>query len=152
MLPDPGGLRFQTVHTDDVAQAYHLAVTGDVRGAFNIAADPVLDLADMGRLLGVPVRRVPVGVTRAALAAAWAAHLVPASPGLFDLLTHAPMLDTTRAREVLGWKPQHDAVEAVQAFLAGVESGRGAPTPPLAPGTSGRLRSHEVATGVGETD
>jgi nucleoside-diphosphate-sugar epimerase len=152
VLPDPGGLRFQTVHTDDVAQGYHLALTRDVRGAFNLAADPVLDLPAMGRLLGVPVRQVPRGAARSVAAAAWLAHLVPASPGLFDLLVNAPMMDTTRAREVLGWRPEHDAVGAVQAFLAGIESNRGAPTPPLDPRTSGPLRRHEAATGVGERD
>jgi nucleoside-diphosphate-sugar epimerase len=152
VLPDPGGLRLQTLHTDDAAQGYRRALTREVRGAFNLATDPVLDMPALGRLLGVPVRRVPAGAARAAVAAAWSAHLVPASGGLFDLLSHVPMMDTRRAREELGWQPEHDAFDAVQAVLAGIERNEGAPTPPLAPATSGRFRSHEVATGVAETD
>ncbi len=152
VLPDPGRLTLQTLHTDDAAQGYRLALTQDVRGAFNLAADPVLDMPALGRLLGVPVLPVPVPAARTALAAAWSAHLVPASPGLFDLLTHVPMMDTTRARTELGWRPRYDAIEAVQSFLAGVERNDGAPQPPLAPETSGRLRGHEMATGVAETD
>ena len=34
------------MHSDDVADAYRRAVTGDVRGAFNIAADPVIGTRD----------------------------------------------------------------------------------------------------------
>lgn len=152
VLPDPGGLRLQTLHTDDAAQGYRLALSRDVRGAFNLATDPVLDMPAIGKLLGVPVQRVPARAARAAVAAAWSAHIVPASAGLFDLLTNVPMMDTRRAREELGWTPQHDAFDAVSAVLAGIERNDGAPTPPLAPETSGPLRSHEVATGVAETD
>src|SRR5205814_6493560 len=43
IVPDLPRLRFQAVHSYDVGEAYRLAVTGDVRGAFNLAADPVLD-------------------------------------------------------------------------------------------------------------
>jgi UDP-glucose 4-epimerase len=150
VLPDPGGLTFQSVHTDDVAAAYHRALTTDVSGAFNLAAEPVLDMPAIGELLGVPVRRVPARAGRAALTAAWNAHLAPASPGLFDLLTKAPMMSTDRARDELGWRPEHDAIEAIQSFLAGIESGEGAPTPPLDPDGSGPLRRHEMATGIGE--
>src|SRR4029079_18225614 len=43
VIPDIGGLRFQAVHTRDVADAYRLAIVGEVHGAFNVAAEPVLD-------------------------------------------------------------------------------------------------------------
>src|SRR4051812_8024873 len=43
IVPSIPGLRFQAVPSDDVAQAYKLAVLGDARGAFNVAAEPVLD-------------------------------------------------------------------------------------------------------------
>ena len=40
VLPDPGGLTFQAIHTDDVVQAYLQALTQPVSGAFNLAAEP----------------------------------------------------------------------------------------------------------------
>src|ERR687896_464536 len=43
VLPLPAGLRVQSVHSNDVGEAYRLAVAREVRGAFNIAAEPVLD-------------------------------------------------------------------------------------------------------------
>ncbi|MGH3367249.1 MAG: NAD-dependent epimerase/dehydratase family protein [Nocardioidaceae bacterium] len=150
VVPDPGGLRLQTLHTEDAADAYARAVVRPVTGAFNLAADPVLDMPAIASTLGARTVKVPASVARAGLAAGWHAHLVPASPQLFDLVTRIPMLDSTRAREVLGWAPRHDALDAVRAFLAGLRSGKGGPTPPLAPETGGWLRGHEFATGVGE--
>jgi hypothetical protein len=52
------GCGFQGVHSLDVGEAYHQAVVRDVSGPFNIAADPVLDPDELGRLLGA--RPVPV--------------------------------------------------------------------------------------------
>jgi nucleoside-diphosphate-sugar epimerase len=150
LVPDPGGLRLQTLHTQDAADAYARAALQPVSGPFNLAAEPVLDVAAIAGCLGARTVRVPAALARTGLAAAWHAHLVPASPHLFDLVTRIPMLDTTRAREVLGWTPRHDALDAVRAFLAGLRSGEGGPTPPLGTQAGGRHRGHEVATGVGE--
>ena len=69
-VPDAPRLRFQAVHTDDVARAYCLAVMRDVRGAFNIAADPVLDADRLARLLRA--RRLPApGFLRGVAAFTW---------------------------------------------------------------------------------
>src|ERR687896_1523067 len=43
VVPRTERLRFQSVHSNDVGEAYRLAVAREVRGAFNIAAEPVLD-------------------------------------------------------------------------------------------------------------
>ena len=50
MLPLPRGLRLQAVHGDDVGEAYRLAVTDErACGAYNVAAEPVLDTETLGR-------------------------------------------------------------------------------------------------------
>nr|MDQ5807329.1 NAD-dependent epimerase/dehydratase family protein [Actinomycetota bacterium] len=52
-LPVTERLRFQAVHTDDLAEAYRLALANDAaRGAYNVAADPVLDGETLGEALG----------------------------------------------------------------------------------------------------
>ena len=43
VVPYHPALRVQAEHADDVAEAYTRAVLSDVSGAFNLAADPVLD-------------------------------------------------------------------------------------------------------------
>ncbi len=149
VVPDPGGLHLQTLHTEDAADAYARAVLQPVSGAFNLAAEPVLDMPAIAACLRARTVRVPAAVARAGLSAAWHAHAVPASPQLFDLVLRIPMLDTGRARDVLGWTPRHDATAAIGAFLAGVH-GEGGPTAPLSEETSGRHRRHEFETGLGE--
>ncbi|MFD3975354.1 SDR family oxidoreductase [Streptomyces cyaneofuscatus] len=130
-VPDLEGLRFQVLHTDDAAEAYRLAVLQDVTGPFNLAADPVIDARVLAELLDARIVRVPRALVRTALAGAWRAHAVPASPHLFDAVLRLPVLDSSRAREVLGWQPTRTAQEALNAFLRGVREGRGEDTAPL---------------------
>ncbi len=134
VVPDVPRLRFQAVHSLDVGDAYRRALlTADAHGAFNIAADPVLDPESLARLLGA--RRVPLrgGMLRAAADLSWRLKLQPSPPGWIDLALGVPLLDTTRAREWLGWEPRHDAGEALLELLDGLREQAGAPTPPLAP-------------------
>lgn len=149
LLPHPEGLRTQSVHTDDVAEAYRLAAFGDARGAFNLAAEPVLGAAELAEILGARPIAVPRTLVRAAVAAAWHAHLVPADPHLFDLFLQLPVMDTTRARTELGWVPRRSATEAITEALHAMAGGEGGPTAPLAPDRPDR-RLAEVTTGVGE--
>ena len=51
IVPALERLRFQAVHSFDVGEAYRRAVTSQARGAFNVAADPVLDPDELARLL-----------------------------------------------------------------------------------------------------
>lgn len=151
VVPDLPGFRLQVVHSRDVAEAFRLAVTGDARGAFNTAADPVLDAHQLAGLLDARVVPVPRWAARAAVATAWHLRLTPASPHLFDAALRLPLMDLTRARDDLGWTAAHSSLDAVGEFLDGLRHTAGLPTPPLAPQTGGRLREHELRTGVGST-
>ncbi len=148
-VPLPHCLHLPVLHTEDAADAYAAAVLRPVVGAFNLAADPPLSAADLAEILGARAVPVPPRLARAALAAAFAVHAVPVAPGLLDLAMAVPMMDSSRARTELSWRPRHTPAEAIEAFLAGVSGESGHPTPPLAEATSGPLRSHEVATGTG---
>lgn len=149
VVPVPSDLRFQTVHADDVADAYRRAVVGDARGPFNVAADPVIDVDGLAELLDVRTLEVPRRLVRAAVATAWHLHVAPADPALLELFLQLPMMDSGRIRRELGWEPRHSSHDALRAFVDGLAAGAGGPTEPLAPDSLGR-RMHEVATGVGE--
>jgi UDP-glucose 4-epimerase len=149
IVPDLPGLRFQAVHSLDAAEAFRQAVLRDVRGAFNLAADPVLGVRELARLLDARPVRVPAAVVRAVVATAWQLRLVPAAPDLFDALLQLPIMSTARARAELGWQPRYGSLDTLDEFLAGLREGAGMDTPPLAPHTGGRLRAREAATGVG---
>jgi nucleoside-diphosphate-sugar epimerase len=148
VVPDVPGLRVQAVHSADVGEAYRLAALLDVRGAFNIAAEPVLDAVTLAGMLDARPIPTPAWLLRGPLAAAWRAHLAPAAPGLLDAVLRLPLMDITRARAELGWAPRYSSTEAIQEFLGGLRAGAGMATPPLAPDSAGG-RFHELATGVG---
>jgi nucleoside-diphosphate-sugar epimerase len=137
------------VHSQDVGEAYRLALVNDVRGAFNIAAEPVLDPQTLSQALGA--RRLPIGraVARAAAALSFRLRMQPSEPGWVDMGLGVPLMDTTRARRELGWEPRSSSIDALRELLAGMAAGAGAHTPPLDPETSGPLRAREFLTGVG---
>ncbi|HVM02911.1 MAG TPA: NAD-dependent epimerase/dehydratase family protein [Acidimicrobiales bacterium] len=136
VVPATAGLVFQAVHTADAAEAYRLAALGGGRGAYNIAAEPVLDGRRLADALGARAVAVPRRALRAAALASWRLHLQPTPPGWVDLAFAVPVMDTTRARTELGWAPSVPADEALRELLDGMADGAGLPTPPLRPGRS----------------
>jgi UDP-glucose 4-epimerase len=133
IVPAMDRLRFQAVHGDDVGEAYRLATVRDVRGAFNIAAEPVLDPDELGRILDArPVPVPPVALRLLALAT-WKLRLQPTPPGWVDMALAVPIMATERARSELGWTPRHTSADALLELIDGIHRRDGAPTPPLQP-------------------
>ncbi|HZH25220.1 MAG TPA: NAD-dependent epimerase/dehydratase family protein [Solirubrobacteraceae bacterium] len=152
LLPLPAGLCVQGVHTADVAEAYRLVATDErARGAYNVAAEPVLDSATLARALEARAVQVPVGAVRAAADLSWRLRLQPTPAGWLDMGMAVPVMDTRRIRDELGWAPRHRADEALLELLEGIRQFAGAPTPPLEPRSGGLLRWREFASGVGRS-
>jgi UDP-glucose 4-epimerase len=117
VIPDPG-VPFQLVHHDDVASALGAAVLGAGEpGVYNLAGDGTLTLGDLADALGwysIPVPDVAVG------AAAELIARLPFAPGeaqWIESLRRPVIMDTTRARTILGWAPRHDARETLAAMV-----------------------------------
>ena len=151
-VPNIPGLRFQLVHSDDVGEAYRLAIVREASGAFNIAAEPPLEPRSLAQLLRTRLVPVPRRLARAVASLAWRAHVQPTSPDWLDLALAVPLLDTTRARTELGWSPSRSGGDTFLEFIAGLLDGAGIDTPPLSPKTGGPLRAGELAGGVGERE
>jgi len=150
LVPAHERLVFQAVHRDDVAEAYRLALLDeDARGAYNVAADPLIDSRELGRILGARPVPVPAALLRAGAGLTWRLRLQPTSPGWVDMGLDAPVMDTSRVRAELGWKPKRSGSEALLELIEGMRDGAGAPTPPLDPSTGGPGRVREILTGVG---
>jgi nucleoside-diphosphate-sugar epimerase len=131
-VPRTPKLVFQCVHTADVAEAYRLAVVSDARGPFNVAADPVLDPDELGRILHARPIPVPAAVLRVAADASWRLRVQPTPPGWIDLALSVPVLDTARIRRELGWSPKVSAAAALVELLEGLVHAAEASTPALA--------------------
>jgi len=145
VVPHIPGAVAQLLHSLDAGEAYRLAATRDVSGAFNVAAEPEVDGRRVADALGARALTIPPKVARALAAGTWRARLQPTSPDWLDLALGVPLLDCTRAREELGWSPTRDGIETIRELLLGVADGAGGPTPPLRAGGRGA----EIAAGVG---
>ena len=131
VLPLPAGLRFQAMHGDDAGQAYRLALLSDARGAYNVATDPVIDAAELGKLLEARALRVPKQAFSAAMAGAWRLRLIPADESLLKMFLSLPTLDSSRIRAELGWQPRYSGADALREVMEAMAEGAGGPTPPL---------------------
>jgi UDP-glucose 4-epimerase len=149
VVPAADRLVFQAVHSDDAGDAYRLALTTEVAGTFNVAAEPVLDPVTLGRILDARPVRVPGRLLRAGAAASFKLRLQPSEPGWVDMGLGVPLMDVTRAREELGWEPRHSAADALLELLDGMREGAGLDTPPLEAGGAGPFRAREFLSGVG---
>jgi nucleoside-diphosphate-sugar epimerase len=149
VFPRLRGLSLQAVHAADAADAYRRAVVSDATGPFNIAADPVLDADRLAEVLGGRViPGPPVGVVRGLASASWNLRLQPSSAGWLDMGIQAPLMDTTRARNELGWVPANDAMSALRELLDGMRDGAGGTTPPLRADAGGPGRAREYPPGT----
>jgi UDP-glucose 4-epimerase len=98
---------------------------------------------------GCELYPLPAGALRGAASLSWKLRLQPSSPGWIDLALGEPMMDTTRAREELGWEPTVSSLDALDELLSGIRHAEGVPTPPLETSAGGPLRAREPATGIG---
>lgn len=143
MVPRHSRLRVQAVHADDAAEAYLRAVRSDRTGAFNIAAEPVLDGPLVAADLGGWAPPLPLALLRLLARAAWRTRLVPADEGWLELSVAVPLMDCSRAERELGWRPRRDARDALRDLLSGIAAGSGTASPAMRPGR--RAAGHRTA-------
>jgi nucleoside-diphosphate-sugar epimerase len=133
LFPSNSELRFQVAHSLDAGVAFARAAVRPVRGAFNVAADPVLDGQALARILKARPMPVPKRLLRSVASAAYRLHLQPTDPGWVDLVLQVPLLDTSRIRRELDWEPRFDGADAINEILEGLRTKEGLETAPLTP-------------------
>jgi len=133
---------FQAVHSFDVGEAFRLALHADVRGAFNLAAEPILNSAVIAEALHARLVAVSPNVMRTVASISWHLRLQRSDPGWVDLCLQSPLIDSTRARTELGWAPLRSGVSALLELLDGIRDDAGISTPPLAPSLGKGTSTH----------
>jgi nucleoside-diphosphate-sugar epimerase len=117
VLPD-AGVPFQLVHHDDVAQAVRAAVVGaGPPGAYNLAADGQLTVTELAHAIGWHAVAVPRLVQDVAAALVRATPILPAEAEWVHALRYPMLMDTAKARRLLGWTAAYDARQALDAML-----------------------------------
>lgn len=131
VVPLDRDLRLQFVHAEDVADAYVRALETRARGAFNLAADPVVSPSDIATVLGARHVHVPFAALRCAADLGWRLHLQPVDAGWLDMAWQLPQLSHERATAELGWRPSRDALAVLGELVAGIRDGAHGETPIL---------------------
>jgi nucleoside-diphosphate-sugar epimerase len=137
----------QFVHEDDAVEAMALAVTADLAGAFNVAADGWMSRDDLRGVVGRRIQPgIPPELAERVLGRLWPAGLADLPPSAVPYLVHPWVVAVDRLRAA-GWSPGHSNEEAV---LACVESrprpGRARLVAALAVGTGAAAAGMVAAT------
>jgi UDP-glucose 4-epimerase len=116
LMPDPG-MAMQLVHHDDVATAIALAAVGAGEpGAYNLAADGEVSLGQVAKATGTRAVRVPQVLAVAASEVVARLPILPSVAEWVHVGRGSVVMDTSRAKDVLGWRPQYTSSETLAAL------------------------------------
>ncbi len=119
-VPDPG-FPLQLVHHDDVAAAIALAATTDAPpGAYNIAGDGEVSISDVVTALGGRPVRVPAVAATAASAVIAHMPFVPSALEWLHVARASVVMDTSKAKSQLSWKPTYTSAETLHALAEAI--------------------------------
>jgi UDP-glucose 4-epimerase len=121
VLPDPGA-PFQLVHHDDVADALVAAIIRRGKpGIYNLAGEGELRVRDLARAMGWYSVPVPAGAVDALAEAIRRVPFLPPEASWINSVRVPVLMDTTKARRELRWRPTNDAADTL---LETVEASR----------------------------
>jgi nucleoside-diphosphate-sugar epimerase len=108
----------QFIHEDDVGRALLLCVlAAGPPGAYNIAGDGVVTAVEVAREFGALPITLPAGPAQAAARAVARLPFLPPVAEWIEAASRPVIMDTSRARDRLGWRPRYSGLEALQDTL-----------------------------------
>jgi nucleoside-diphosphate-sugar epimerase len=108
----------QFIHEEDVGRALVQCIVGaGPPGAYNIAGDGIVTAADVAREFGALPIPLPPGPAQAAAKAFSRLPFLPPVAEWVEAASRPAIMDTTKAREQLGWRPRHSGLEALRDTL-----------------------------------
>ena len=116
-VPD---LPMQFIHEEDVGRALVQCIVGaGPPGAYNIAGDGIVTATDVAREFGALPIPLPAGPAQAAARAVARLPFLPPVAEWVEAASRPAIMDTSKAREKLGWRPRYSGIEAVRDTLRG---------------------------------
>jgi nucleoside-diphosphate-sugar epimerase len=82
-----------------------------------VAADGILTGADVAREFGLLPLPLPAGPARRAARTVAALPFLPPAAQWVEAASHPAIMDTTRAKNELGWAPRYTALESLRDTL-----------------------------------
>ena len=118
-LPDGQDPNFQFVHEDDVAELFSLLIEKKVPGAFNVAGDGVMRISEAFAMIGKRAIKIPRRLYYCLIWILWKLRVkvVEAPAGVVDYVAYPWVLDTSRAKEILGWEPKYTSKETIKIMF-----------------------------------
>jgi UDP-glucose 4-epimerase len=118
VLPDPG-VPFQLVQHDDVASAMRAAVLGrGAPGIYNLAGAGELTVKQLAEELGwysIPVPELAVDAVAEMIGRL---SFLPAQAQWIAAFREPMIMDVSKARRELRWRPKHDALQTLRETIA----------------------------------
>jgi UDP-glucose 4-epimerase len=88
-------------------------------GAFNVVGDGPMRFSEIGAMIGKKSKKVPRWLAYGVAWLMWRLRVsrLEGPEGLIGYTRYPWVLDTTRAKELVGWKPRYDTRETVRIML-----------------------------------
>jgi UDP-glucose 4-epimerase len=115
--------RMQFLNDTDLLDAVEHATLADIAGTFNVAGQGVMMLSQAIRRLGRPALPLPGFAVGPLGSAMRQARVADFSREQVAFLAYGRGVDTTRMREVLGFRPSRTTEQAFGEFAASIEPG-----------------------------
>jgi len=107
----------QLAWIDDVAEAFYLVLKKDVSGVFNIGADNPISSREIAEKLGISCVKIPYHFGLLLINALYKLHLLKTlTPGWIRATRYPIIVDSSKAKRVLGWTPKYDTYGSVKAL------------------------------------
>jgi UDP-glucose 4-epimerase len=108
--------RLQFLHEEDAVEALHLAMMSDCRGIFNVAGEGVVYLSQAIRLLGKLEAPLLLPVAQGLASLLRSLSIVDFPTDQLKLILFGRVLETRRARDVLGFEPRYTTRETLEDY------------------------------------
>lgn len=102
---------------NDVTEAFYLALKKEVSGAFNIGADNPISSEEIAEKLGIKCVKFPYYFGLFLINTLYKLHILRnLTPGWIRATRYPIVVDSSKAKRVLGWTPKYDTYGSVKAL------------------------------------